>query len=150
MDSATPLPATLRSRLKASRRMTAFFAFYAFFAVNCFQQTPASLRLAPPLEKGAFLLRGFAPSREVFPGWRFAALTSDLCVPFAMTPPFFALYVFFAVHLFQQTPARLRRAPPLERGLFFFAASRLRVRSFPDGASLIRATRFRGFRAFRG
>jgi len=27
-----------------------------------------------------------------------------------------------------------------------FAASRLRVRSFPDGASLIRATRFRAFR----
>ena len=108
--------------------MTAFFAFYAFFAVNCFQQTPASLRLAPPLEKGAFLLRGFAPSREVFPGWRFAALTSDLCVPFAMTPPFFVLYAFFAVNCFQQTPARLRRAPlqtpvgfadtPFEKGAF--------------------------------
>jgi len=40
----------------------------------------------------------------------------------------------------RQTPARLRRAPPFKRGLFFFAASRLRVRLFPDGASLIRAT----------
>jgi len=66
-------------------------------------------------------------------------------------------FAFFAVNLFQQTPARLRRAPPLKRGLFIFAASRLRV-SQPVAVPATLRSRlkaahqrpiFRAFRIFR-